>query len=334
MWPPGHLAVGYLAYTLYRQVREGQTPESAATVALAAGTQFPDIVDKPLSWTLAVLPTGRTLAHSVVTAAAVTVIVGRCARAVNRVAFGNAFTIGYGSHLLADLYAAVAAGDAETNWFLFWPIVSQEEYVTQPSFHVYAELVGMTSIVTLGYVVAFAVAVAALLYRTETTVRSIIAFVVAAAATPAGIILWSGVGSTWAAFELVLVVIAAAFGFGMARLVSPRSVVTIMAANKMVRGPSKGTDPTVGSWTALSAPSDFALLLPASLPPFSGLICLLKQVPSHQTSAAEEGARVVEPRVVEIRVFVDRGEYRYAGRGDRGTFHVRRTFPEQVEKVL
>ncbi|NHN46663.1 metal-dependent hydrolase [Halostella sp. JP-L12] len=210
MWPPGHLAVGYLAYALSRQYREGRSPEPAATVALAVGTQLPDLVDKPLSWTLAVLPTGRTLAHSVVTAAAVTVIVGRYARAVDRAELGNAFAIGYGSHLLADLYAAVAAGDAETNLFLFWPIVSQEEYATRPSFHAYAELVGWTGVVALAYVAAFAVAVAALSYRTEASVRSVTAFVVAAVATTAGIVLWSGVGSPWAVLEPVLVMIAAA----------------------------------------------------------------------------------------------------------------------------
>lgn len=210
MWPPGHLAVGYLSYALYRRYRKDQPPKSVATIALAVGTLLPDIVDKPLSWTLTILPSGRSLAHSVVTATVVSLVVGQYARAIDRAELGNAFAIGYGSHLLADLYTAVVAGDAETNWFLFWPIVPQEEYVSRPGFLAYVELVGWVGVAAFAYVVAFAVAVAVLSYRTETTVRSVIAFIVMGVATTAGLVLWSGVVSPWTVLELVLVLTAAA----------------------------------------------------------------------------------------------------------------------------
>jgi len=73
MWPWGHAAVGYLAYSLgYRASDRRLT--GAAVIALGVGTQFPDLIDKPLGWTFGVLPGGRTLAHSLLTVAVVAVV--------------------------------------------------------------------------------------------------------------------------------------------------------------------------------------------------------------------------------------------------------------------
>ena len=64
MWPWGHLAVGYLVYSGLSRWRFGRLPGSVATLAVALGTQLPDLVDKPLAWTVNVLASGRSLAHS------------------------------------------------------------------------------------------------------------------------------------------------------------------------------------------------------------------------------------------------------------------------------
>ena len=68
MWPWGHAAAGYLLYTLWARRRFHRPPAGAATLALAVGTQFPDLVDKPLAWTFGISPSGRAGAHSLLIA--------------------------------------------------------------------------------------------------------------------------------------------------------------------------------------------------------------------------------------------------------------------------
>ncbi len=133
MWPWGHLAVGYLLYSLGRRWRGGRPgfPE-AALVAL--GTQAPDLVDKPLAWSLGVLPAGRTLGHSLLVAA---VVLAVC-HAVVAPRYGRlpvvAFGVGYLSHLLADLPPELLAGEVGRASYLLWPLLAPPPYELEPSF--------------------------------------------------------------------------------------------------------------------------------------------------------------------------------------------------------
>ena len=67
MLPWGHAALGYLFYTAYARLRYRHPPVGLSVYALGLGTQFPDLIDKPLAWHFAVLPSGRSLAHSLFT---------------------------------------------------------------------------------------------------------------------------------------------------------------------------------------------------------------------------------------------------------------------------
>lgn len=58
MWPWGHAAIGYLLFSMDTRLRYGRRPGGPATILLFFGTQFPDLVDKPLAWTLPLLPSG------------------------------------------------------------------------------------------------------------------------------------------------------------------------------------------------------------------------------------------------------------------------------------
>lgn len=141
MWPWGHAAVAYLAYRLAIPLVPGASARidrrrihGAPLLALAAGTALPDVVDKPLAWTLAVLPTGRSLAHSLVTAAVVVAAVVWVARRRNRVPEAGAFALGWVVHSLSDGVAAVVAGDWGGLSYLLWPVFPSPAYETDQSF--------------------------------------------------------------------------------------------------------------------------------------------------------------------------------------------------------
>lgn len=121
MWPWEHLAFGYLLYSLARRAGDGP-PDDAAVVALAFGTQFPDVVDKPLTWTFGVLP-GGTFAHTVFVAGPVVagVLVWQRRGAHGRV--GTGFSAGYLSHLAGDAVYPLAFGDLPEAGRFLWPLV-------------------------------------------------------------------------------------------------------------------------------------------------------------------------------------------------------------------
>ncbi|RQH03202.1 metal-dependent hydrolase [Natrarchaeobius oligotrophus] len=125
MWPWGHLAVAYLLYTAYTHRRFDRPPLALPAVALAIGSQFPDLIDKPLAWTFDVLPGGRTLGHSLAFAAVLTLVVYVFATRFEYRRVGFAFVVGHVSHLLADVPPTVLTGDLSGTEFLLWPFVDQ-----------------------------------------------------------------------------------------------------------------------------------------------------------------------------------------------------------------
>lgn len=160
MWPPGHAAVGYLCYSLGAERARLPDLTFGLLAALAVGTQFPDLVDKPLAWGLGVLPGGRTLAHSLVFLLPFSLLaVGVLAR-FDRTDLAVAFGVGAVSHVLVD--AVPALWMAEGWWqFLAWPlleghIVEEGEQftilgmlrnqVTQPWFLLEYVLVGLAAL--------------------------------------------------------------------------------------------------------------------------------------------------------------------------------------------
>ncbi|ELY88859.1 metal-dependent hydrolase [Natrialba taiwanensis] len=125
MWPWGHLAVAYLLYTGYTARRFDRSPRFVPLVALAIGSQFPDLIDKPFAWTFGVLPGGRTLSHSLLFVA---LFLPAIYVAADRLEFRSAsvaFSIGYLSHLLADIPPSVLTGEPTGAAYLLWPVVEQ-----------------------------------------------------------------------------------------------------------------------------------------------------------------------------------------------------------------
>ncbi|MDJ1431142.1 metal-dependent hydrolase [Halostagnicola sp. A-GB9-2] len=125
MWPWGHLGVAYLLYSIYTHRRFDRPPSALPAIALAIGSQFPDLVDKPLAWTFDVLPGGRTLGHSIFFAIALVSVVYALAIRFDRLEVGTAFVIGHVSHVITDIPPSVLGGDFSGTEYLLWPVVEQ-----------------------------------------------------------------------------------------------------------------------------------------------------------------------------------------------------------------
>ena len=141
MWPWGHLAVAYLCFLLLTRITDRVTQSFGTLTVLAIGSQFPDLIDKPLAWTVTILPSGRSFAHSLITAAITLFILDRLAARYGRRALVAVFGIGWVSHSLSDLGPEVIGGllrgDAsQLEWatYLVWPLLELPPYTNDSSF--------------------------------------------------------------------------------------------------------------------------------------------------------------------------------------------------------
>lgn len=128
MLPWGHAAIGYLLYTAYTRHRYNRPPDEIPTVLLVIGTQFPDLIDKPLAWSLALLPSGRTLGHSLFVLVPLSVLVYALAARYRNPEWGCAFAIGAFSHAFVDVLPAVIRGEYEYTTSLLWPLLPPPPY--------------------------------------------------------------------------------------------------------------------------------------------------------------------------------------------------------------
>lgn len=143
MWPWEHLAVGYLAYSLWCRAVGRRGPQSDETLLLGFATQFPDLVDKPLGWSTTVLPDGTSLAHSLLVAVPLATLVLLVTRRYGRPGLGIAFALGYLLHLPADVVYPVLFGGQLNPEILLWPLIPSPPEPTVSLFGRTAELVAL-----------------------------------------------------------------------------------------------------------------------------------------------------------------------------------------------
>lgn len=123
----GHLAIAYLLFVGYERWRASDSDDGIAVIILAIGALFPDLVDKPLAWYAGVLPTGRSLAHSLVVLVPLCLLVFAVTARYGRPRWGVAFGIGAISHALVDAMPVLWRSDASAS-FLVYPIVPIDGY--------------------------------------------------------------------------------------------------------------------------------------------------------------------------------------------------------------
>ncbi|MUW14678.1 hydrolase [Halorubrum sp. CBA1125] len=122
MWPWGHLAVGYVAFSAFVRLGLRSRPSGRAVVVLAVATQLPDLVDKPLAWQFGVLSNGIGVAHSLLVGVPAALALGVALGFRGHPQLGAGVVIGYGSHVLGDLlFAALFSRPPILPAFL-WPV--------------------------------------------------------------------------------------------------------------------------------------------------------------------------------------------------------------------
>jgi hypothetical protein len=124
MWPWDHLAAGYVVFSLLLRSTGREPPSVVALGFLVLGSQLPDLIDKPLGWYVGLLPSGTSLAHSLVVAVPLCglVVLWRVWRGAP--AEGVGFALGYLLHPLADAYYPLALGLEAKPDILLWPLRS------------------------------------------------------------------------------------------------------------------------------------------------------------------------------------------------------------------
>ncbi|EMA66968.1 membrane-bound metal-dependent hydrolase [Halorubrum aidingense JCM 13560] len=127
MFPWTHAAFGYLlllsvAVLLHHRLSR------AELIAVIVATQLPDLVDKPLAWWFSILPSGRSLAHSLLVAVPLSLIILAIAWYLTHPEVGLAFGVGYASHLVGDSYIALYYWRPEELTYLLWPLLPPYPY--------------------------------------------------------------------------------------------------------------------------------------------------------------------------------------------------------------
>ena len=122
MLPWGHAAFGYIIYSLYTRRSTGHPPIGLSVFAVGFGTQFPDVIDKPLTWTIPLLPYGRSFSHSLFTFVAIVSILWLLVKHTDQYTLVVAFAVGYLSHLVGDAFGPIISGDIRGLGYLLWPL--------------------------------------------------------------------------------------------------------------------------------------------------------------------------------------------------------------------
>ena len=124
MFPHEHLLVALLPVLAYVGVRDRRLPSRGVAFATAVGSQFPDLVDKPLAHQFGVLPSGRVFAHSLPFALPIAVVVLAYGWDTERPRVAGAFAVAYLLHLAGDTYRSLLTGRIPSD--LLWPFVAAQ----------------------------------------------------------------------------------------------------------------------------------------------------------------------------------------------------------------
>lgn len=127
MWPWGHLAVAYLLLTLVTHRWLDRPPRGTEAIAVGGAALLPDLIDKPLAWSLNILPNGRSLGHSLLIALLVIAVLGWYFNGRHD-GLTMAVAVGWLSHLATDGVQPLVTGEWQYLGYLGWPLIPALDY--------------------------------------------------------------------------------------------------------------------------------------------------------------------------------------------------------------
>jgi len=133
MWPWGHAIAGYVVATVLVLLYRRRPLQHREAIVVVVGSQLPDLVDKPLAWTLAVLPHGRSLGHSLITWSAVGIVIVLILRRHGRFRLAPFAFVGAVVGTLTDVPPSALDGDVSRATFLLWPVLEPPAAGVEPS---------------------------------------------------------------------------------------------------------------------------------------------------------------------------------------------------------
>lgn len=123
MWPWEHAAFGYLVVSLCWHLWRRESPDGKIALAATFGAVFPDLVDKPLSWSFGVFSSGYAVAHSAFVFPLFAAALWAGLRRYNAGAVAIAFLVGHVTHLVGDVIYPFVMGDELALSAVLWPVV-------------------------------------------------------------------------------------------------------------------------------------------------------------------------------------------------------------------
>lgn len=133
MLPLGHFLVAAVPAVAYVVLRTRTLPSRKLLFVLFVGSQFPDLVDKPLAHQFHLIPNGRMFTHSVVVALPVSLGVLLLARRTDNVPAGLAFLFAYFTHIVGDRRTQLLQPNPQIHPNLLWPLTQVERAQGVPS---------------------------------------------------------------------------------------------------------------------------------------------------------------------------------------------------------
>lgn len=124
MLPSEHFIVALLPALTYVLLRDRRLPTPRFAALVFLGSQFPDLVDKPLAHQFGVLPSGRVFMHSLPIAVPFLLLVGLYGWKTDRLRLSGAFAFAHLSHLLADNYRPLFGPSPTVSPDLLWPLTA------------------------------------------------------------------------------------------------------------------------------------------------------------------------------------------------------------------
>ena len=122
MRPIEHFIVALLPVLVVVIAVKRRLPSLQLIGVVFVGSQFPDLIDKPLALELGLIPTGRVFMHSLPTALPVLLVVAWYGWRTRRSHLSAGFIFAHLSHILADNYRVLTGSEPSIPPDILWPL--------------------------------------------------------------------------------------------------------------------------------------------------------------------------------------------------------------------